>query len=203
VKPRGSLLAIPLLVLALLVGCEPSSSVQASAPPTTKVEADPQPYLDFVRQHAEANALGAWLAGIELANTKAYLEAVHAENLRVAAERRAAARAAAAAAEASKSSYSAAGASVDLPAGEMPAILYRIRGCESGNGPNSPGSYTAKNPNSSASGAYQFLDSTWRSVTGTPPPARAYSPAEQDAAALALYNSSGTSPWNASRYCWG
>lgn len=78
----------------------------------------------------------------------------------------------------------------------MPSILVAIRNCESG------GSYTAKNPRSSASGAYQFLDSTWTSTTGLAPPARAYSAAQQDAAALKLYRSSGTVPWNASRSCW-
>lgn len=87
--------------------------------------------------------------------------------------------------------------------GGLPAILVRIRGCESGTGPNSPGSYTAKNPRSTASGAWQALDSTWTSVTGLPPPARAYSPVVQDNFAIKLYNEQGTRPWNASKSCWG
>ncbi len=75
-------------------------------------------------------------------------------------------------------------------------VLARIRECESG------GNYQAKNPRSSASGAFQFLDSTWRSTTGLAPPASAYPPATQDAAARTLYASSGTRPWNASKACW-
>lgn len=88
--------------------------------------------------------------------------------------------------------------------GGMPAILLRIAGCESGSGPSSFGSYTARNPRSSASGRWQFIDSTWR-AWGDSRWARAYlaPPAVQDAAALRLYRASGTSPWNASRHCWG
>ncbi len=88
------------------------------------------------------------------------------------------------------------------PAGNVGGILARIRGCESGSGPSSAGDYGAKNPRSSASGAYQFLDSTWRSVTGLAAPASAHPPSVQDAAAARLYASSGTTPWNASRGCW-
>lgn len=84
----------------------------------------------------------------------------------------------------------------------LPEVLKRIRGCESGNGPQSRGDYRAENAQSSASGAYQFLDSTWRSVTGTRPPASSHSRAAQDAAALKLYRQSGTSPWRSSRSCW-
>ena len=80
---------------------------------------------------------------------------------------------------------------------EMPAVMWRIRRCESG------GDYRAANPRSTASGAWQFLDSTWRGVTGLPGRARDYSPAVQDRAALKLYRSSGTRPWNASKGCWG
>lgn len=48
--------------------------------------------------------------------------------------------------------------------GDMDRILGTIRAKESGGG-NPAGDYTAKNPNSSASGAYQFIDSTWQSLT--------------------------------------
>lgn len=64
-------------------------------------------------------------------------------------------------------------------------ILAAIRQHESG------GNYTAKNPYGSASGAYQFIDSTWRSVlgqiapqlVGTYPTAASAPPALQDQAA--------------------
>jgi len=85
-----------------------------------------------------------------------------------------------------------------VSAGELPAILVAIRGCESHH------DYTARNPRSSASGAFQFIDSTWRAY-GDSRWTRAYlAPRDaQDAAALRLYRASGTSPWNASRSCWG
>lgn len=43
--------------------------------------------------------------------------------------------------------------------GSIDAILRTIKTKESG------GDYTVKNPNASASGAYQFIDSTWRTLT--------------------------------------
>jgi hypothetical protein len=63
------------------------------------------------------------------------------------------------------------------------------------------GGYQAQNPRSSASGAYQFLDSTWRNVSvraGHPGYARAlHAPwYVQDAVALWLYNNGGRSAWN-------
>ncbi len=65
----------------------------------------------------------------------------------------------------------------------------------------SKGSYTAQNPRSSASGAYQFLDSTWRNVSvrsGNGGYARAsHAPwYVQDAVALWLYSNGGRSAWN-------
>ncbi len=77
----------------------------------------------------------------------------------------------------------------------VPAVLIAIRNCESG------GNYTAENP-SSASGAYQFLDSTWAGYGGYSR-AKYAPPAVQDAAAIAEYNRNGTTPWNPSRSCWG
>lgn len=91
----------------------------------------------------------------------------------------------------------------------LPTILLRIRSCESGpNGYATHGyafdaDYTATNPNSTASGAFQFLNGTWRSTTGLPGRAKDYPPSVQDAAALRLYAEQGTRPWNASRACWG
>ena len=87
------------------------------------------------------------------------------------------------------------------PAGD---VLERIAGCESGSGPNSPGSYTAQNPRSTASGRYQFLDSTWQGMDAAEGYSRAADapPAVQDAAARELLAEQGTTPWDASRGCW-
>ena len=65
----------------------------------------------------------------------------------------------------------------------------RVMMCESGGNP------TAANPRSTASGLFQFLDSTWVNTTGTPAPASAYSGPTQVAAAAKLWRSSGWSPW--------
>lgn len=64
--------------------------------------------------------------------------------------------------------------------------------CETGG----TGDPTIHNPSSSASGLWQFLDSTWESTTGLAPPAAAYSAERQTAAAAALWRSSGWSPWS-------
>lgn len=81
-------------------------------------------------------------------------------------------------------------------ASSVPDILARIRACESGN------NYTAQNRSSSASGAYQFLDSTWGGYGGYVRAMYA-PPAIQDQYALITYNRSGTAPWASSRGCWG
>lgn len=65
----------------------------------------------------------------------------------------------------------------------------RVLMCESQGNPN------AHNPTSSASGLFQFLDSTWRRVTGLPGEARAYSPSRQVAAAKALRDRAGWGQW--------
>lgn len=79
-----------------------------------------------------------------------------------------------------------------------PGILGRIKACESG------GSYTAQNPTSSASGAYQFLTNTWRSLPASAgySTAAAAPAAVQDQAARQLFAQQGTSPWLASASCW-
>jgi hypothetical protein len=81
----------------------------------------------------------------------------------------------------------------------LPAVLSAIKQCESG------GNYTAVNPTSGASGAYQFLTSTWQSLSASAgyATAAAAPAAVQDAAALELYNAEGTTPWVSSESCWG
>lgn len=75
-------------------------------------------------------------------------------------------------------------------------ILRRIAQCESG------GSYTAQNSRSTASGKYQFLNSTWGGYGGYARAADA-PPAVQDAKAQTTLAKSGTRPWAASQRCWG
>ena len=84
-----------------------------------------------------------------------------------------------------------------VPANAAPS-LDAIKQCESG------GNYQAVNASSGASGAYQFLDTTWQGLSAAKGYSKAkYAPASvQDAAALELYNQAGTSPWAASSSCW-
>lgn len=82
------------------------------------------------------------------------------------------------------------------PGGPSAAQWAALRQCESG------GNYAAVSPSGRYYGAYQFLPSTWDStaasvgrhdLVGVRPDHAA--PADQDAMALALYNSRGASPW--------
>jgi len=84
---------------------------------------------------------------------------------------------------------------------KIPGVLVAIRACESGGGVYGRGSYTAQNPVSTASGAYQFLDTTWGGRGGY---AKArYAPIRvQDQKALDTYHRSGTTPWVSSAHCW-
>jgi hypothetical protein len=84
----------------------------------------------------------------------------------------------------------------------LSGIALAIATCESGDGHGSV-SWTARNPSSTASGAFQFLDSTWTSVTGLAPPASAYPPDVQIDAFWTLYGEQGTAPWVSSQSCWG
>jgi transglycosylase-like protein len=84
---------------------------------------------------------------------------------------------------------------------EWAALSARIRGCESGSGPNSAGDYKAENPSTSASGAYQIVDSTWAGRYGVEHASDA-TPEQQDAAAYDLYQRRGTADWAASASCW-
>lgn len=83
-----------------------------------------------------------------------------------------------------------------------PAWVENVRICiikrESG------GDYRAQNRHSTASGAYQFIDSTWHSVTGLPGHARDYSKSVQDRAFYKLFNNGkGKSNWNyPPKQCW-
>ena len=71
----------------------------------------------------------------------------------------------------------------------------RIRGCESGD------DYKAKNAHSTASGAYQILDSTWGGRYGVSH-ARDATPEQQEAVAADIYRRHGTADWVASAPCW-
>lgn len=74
---------------------------------------------------------------------------------------------------------------IDPPGEEW---LYRTRMCESG------GDYST-NTGNGFTGAYQFMDSTWRSVGGSTSSAYLASPAEQDYRAAVLYRRSGPGQW--------
>ena len=82
----------------------------------------------------------------------------------------------------------------------VPDLLLRIRFCESTN------NYKAANSNSSARGAYQFLNKSWdwyghAARTGVAE-AHLAAPAKQDEAGLLTLQSQGTAPWRPSRDCW-
>ena len=71
--------------------------------------------------------------------------------------------------------------------------------CESGGDP------TAQNAHSTASGLFQFLDSSWAAYGGLQYGQRAMDAtvAQQYAVAATAYQDSGLSPWAASESCWG
>ena len=84
----------------------------------------------------------------------------------------------------------------DLPDVSGHHFLVCVRRHES----DTAGGYRAQNPRSSASGAYQYLRSTWVNVSaraGFPgyPPAAAAPPRGQDHVTLWLYNNGGRSAW--------
>lgn len=74
-----------------------------------------------------------------------------------------------------------------------------ITKCESGNNPR------AQNRSSTASGLYQFLDSSWKAYGGGKYAARAKDAtvAQQTEIANSAFRRSGLSPWKASQHCWG
>lgn len=73
----------------------------------------------------------------------------------------------------------------------------QIARCESG------GSASAQNSSSSASGLYQFIDSTWKAYGGSTARAKDASVSEQRRVAERAFAAEGYSPWNASKSCWG
>lgn len=85
----------------------------------------------------------------------------------------------------------------------VPAQLRRIAGCEGG----AKFLHRDHGPRSTASGKYGFLDGTWRTWRGAAGAVyrRAMDAPEwvQDLAAMALYRAKKTTPWVASRRCWG
>lgn len=82
------------------------------------------------------------------------------------------------------------------PSTEMERFLACVKQRESG------GDYTARNPSSTAAGAYQFLDSTAKLVAGwmgrpdLSYDAATWSPADQEHGARVLYQKMGKSPWH-------
>jgi len=92
--------------------------------------------------------------------------------------------------------YETASMGEDLPDVSGHPFLRCVRAHES----DTAGGYRAQNTLSTASGAYQFLDSTWRNVApkaGHPGWSRAIHapPRVQDHVALWLYNNGGRSAW--------
>ena len=98
----------------------------------------------------------------------------------------------------------------EVVAADIPAVAAVIAACESGeiraDGSPVVGTYslTAEHPVSSASGKYQFIDSTWGWVTGLEPPASAYQEDVQDEAFIKLWDGgAGASHWRESWGCMG
>lgn len=82
----------------------------------------------------------------------------------------------------------------------IPPKLRRIGGCESSGRPDGPLVWKAYNQNSGASGAFQYLKSTWNRYKGYLE-ARHAPPEIQIERALSDFKRS-TSPWASSRGCW-
>lgn len=71
-----------------------------------------------------------------------------------------------------------------------------IIACESG------GDARAQNPSSTASGLYQFINSTWKAYGGSTARAKDASVSEQRRVAERAFAAEGYGPWAASRSCW-
>lgn len=176
----GAAVLSVLAVAALLVTATPAEDVAAGpAAPVTR-PAELLPYGDELL-HGEISRAQEAAQAAEAERIRRFLEAAAAaEAARVAAE--------AAAAEAAAQQAAASRAS-------MGGGWAALRRCESG------GNYGAVSANGTYRGAYQFSRSTWNSVAARSHPhlvgvdPAAASPADQDAMALSLYRSSGSSPW--------
>jgi hypothetical protein len=84
------------------------------------------------------------------------------------------------------------------PANAAPSaqhFLSAVVPCESGGNPHAVNSI-------GAGGLFQFLPTTWHGLGGAGLPQNA-SVSDQWAKAYKLYSQSGTSPWYASKGCWG
>lgn len=79
--------------------------------------------------------------------------------------------------------------------------LWRIGQCESGHNLN------AKNPNSSASGEYQFIKSSWKhygkELWGDEWINKDIFSKDNEELAIYVYNKNGTKDWLESKSCWG
>lgn len=82
----------------------------------------------------------------------------------------------------------------------IPDTLKRISWCESRN------ILTAKNPNSTATGKYQFLKGSWeyygKKLWGTLEGKSIFSEKDQDELALYVVSINGFKDWDASKHCW-
>jgi hypothetical protein len=195
-KNRFAVFAVLLFIIITLVLVWSS---EAEGEPKVDPPAPPLVLAPSPAERLDLTPVAEWLAGIELANTKAFLEVDRAAKIAAEKERqRKAAEAARARNSAASSPVSAAAVS-----GPLPAVLWEIAKCEGY--PNYV--YADHGPESTASGKFGFLDGTWRTWRGEEGAqyARAMHAPEhiQDAAAIRLYNDAGTTPWNASRSCWG
>jgi len=128
-----------------------------------------------------------YVHAVQMANVATYVDAVAAAEAETAREQ-AAARAPAPV-RASTPTYASSSSGLGDCGGSLPPCYVKAR--ESG------GSYSAQNPTSSASGAWQFLDSTWNGYGGYARAADA-PPAVQDARAAQVWaGGAGCSNWSA------
>lgn len=88
----------------------------------------------------------------------------------------------------------------EKPKSSLDATMNRIAMCESRNNPN------AKNPNSSASGRFQFLTGTWKHYGlqkwGTLEGRSVFDYGDNTELAYWVVRTYGTRDWNASKHCW-